>query len=61
MVLAGAAFEQGSGEIFLIDVKCNGTEISLDKCQSGNARNCIHREDAGVRCSGKIVIHFLLY
>ena len=54
MALVGAAFGRGSGEIFLADVECSGTEMSLDKCPSGDASDCNHWEDAGVRCSGKI-------
>ena len=54
MAFAGVAFGRSSGEIFLTDVECSGTEISLGKCPSGNASDCSHRDDAGVRCSGKI-------
>ena len=54
MALVGAAFGQGSGGIFLADVECSGTEISLGKCPSDDASDCSDWEDAGVRCSGKI-------
>ena len=47
-----AHFGQGSGNIFLDDVQCNGDEASIFDC-SHNAigiHNCGHGEDAGVRC-----------
>ena len=53
VAFVGAAFGQGSGEIFLADVECIGNERSLNICQSDDASSCSHREDAGVRCIGK--------
>ena len=50
VAFVGAAFGQGSDEIVLDDVNCNGTESSLDKCLSSDSHNCRHSEDAGVRC-----------
>ena len=58
MAFAGAAFGWGSGEVVLADVECSGTEISLGKCPSGDTNDCSHREDAGVRCNGKLVHPF---
>ena len=54
MAFVGAAFGQGSGEIFLEEVECDGTETTLDDCLSGVVSNCSHVEDAGVRCMGKM-------
>ena len=45
-------FGKGTGHIWLDDIKCVGTEISLDFCNMhGLGRSdCIHSEDAGVVC-----------
>ena len=53
MAFVRAAFGQGSGEIFLSDVACSGSETKLGECTSGDGSRCNHREDAGVRCIGK--------
>ena len=48
----GAAFGQGEGLIFLDDVRCNGSENTLDDCPGENVgvHNCGHGEDVGVVC-----------
>ena len=48
VALGGAAFGQGTGEIFLADVECNGKETSLDECSSSDTSSCSHRDDAGL-------------
>ena len=48
-----AAFGEGTGEIFLDDVGCTGTESYLSECPFTRKDNCKHREDAGVKCDGK--------
>ena len=53
-VFARATFGRGSGDIWLDNVQCIGSELSLDRCPNngwGN-HNCRHTEDAGVRCEG---------
>ena len=52
-----AYFGQGSGGIFLDQVRCAGTESSLISCLSSGigVHTCGHSQDAGVRCQGSII------
>lgn len=52
VALTRATFGQGTGAIFLDNVRCTGTEPGLGNCQANNLgiHNCGHQEDAGVRC-----------
>ncbi|CAO2583586.1 Deleted in malignant brain tumors 1 protein, partial [Lemmus lemmus] len=47
-------FGEGSGPIFLDDVRCLGTETNLGYCHhlGLSVHNCDHHEDAGAICSG---------
>eukprot|EP00063_Salmo_salar_P078842 XP_014053677.1 PREDICTED: scavenger receptor cysteine-rich domain-containing group B protein-like [Salmo salar] len=48
-----AYFGPGSGTILLDNLKCSGSEASLQQCShiSWDVHNCDHSEDAGVTCS----------
>ena len=47
-----AAYGQGTGPILLDDVACTGTETRLIECRGSpiTTHNCVHAEDASVRC-----------
>uniref|UniRef100_A0A8D0AGN2 SRCR domain-containing protein n=1 Tax=Sander lucioperca TaxID=283035 RepID=A0A8D0AGN2_SANLU len=50
-----ASFGEGTGQIWLDDVACSGSERSLTQCKHRGfgTHNCNHGEDAGVICSGE--------
>uniref|UniRef100_A0A8D0DDV1 SRCR domain-containing protein n=1 Tax=Sander lucioperca TaxID=283035 RepID=A0A8D0DDV1_SANLU len=50
-----ASFGEGTGEIWLDNVACSGSEGSVTLCQHRGfgTHNCNHGEDAGVVCSGE--------
>ena len=53
MALSFAFFGQGTGPIWLDNVFCTGSETELLECPHNgiSIHNCIHFEDASVRCS----------
>uniref|UniRef100_A0A673CAN8 SRCR domain-containing protein n=1 Tax=Sphaeramia orbicularis TaxID=375764 RepID=A0A673CAN8_9TELE len=50
-----AHFGQGSGPVWLTDVRCSGHEQYLVQCEHGGLRrpHCGHDKDVGVVCEGK--------
>ena len=50
-----SGFTNGAGQIWLDNVQCRGTETRLIDCPANalGSHNCVHAEDAGVRCGGE--------
>ena len=48
-----AFYGEGSGQIWLDDLNCDGTELSIANCSHNGwgIHNCDHGEDAGVKCA----------
>ena len=51
-------FANGAGQIWLDNVQCRGTETRLIDCNANalGTHNCVHTEDAGVRCNAGTAI-----
>ena len=53
IALTLGAVPDGTGQIWLDNVNCRGTETRLIDCPANTlgSHNCVHAEDAGVSCS----------
>ena len=51
--IPGAFYGQGSGQIWLNDVNCVGTELTIVNCSHSGwgSHNCSHGNDASVKCN----------
>ena len=54
IAVKSAAYGEGSGEIWLDEVECFGSESNVHECihPGWGTHNCGHEKDAGVRCLG---------
>lgn len=54
----GAKFGPGSGQIWMRHVQCSGLEASLTRCANvlHSDPPCTHEKDAGVKCSGTLMM-----
>ena len=58
--LSYAHFGAGSGQIWLDNVNCVGSEDSIENCPHNGwgSHNCGHHEDASVVCSSKLHVYY---
>ena len=58
MARYNAQFGRGSGQVFISNMYCTGSEKSLLECRhhSCNIVSCTNHNDAGVVCESKIAL-----
>ena len=58
-----AFFGEGTGEIWLDNLRCDGTENQLIDCTHNGfgSHNCFHGEDAGLICGSKLHTQLFSY
>ena len=58
VAFSNAFFGAGTGPIYLDDVACTSSASQLLECSSRRvlSHNCLHSDDAGVRCDGKYFV-----
>ena len=59
VAFSGGTFGEGNGSIVFDDVECRGSELQLASCRLSTTPNCLHFEDAGVRCQGKATLLYV--
>ena len=63
-VRCNAFYGQGSGNVWLRNLNCNGTELTVNDCSHNGWRvqDCSHSRDAGVQCavSNGTYIHIIM-
>jgi len=49
-------YGRGTGQIWLDDLRCNGSETSLFNCTHTGlgVHDCDHKEDVSIRCLGTL-------
>ena len=57
--LQGSQVPDGSGQIWIDDVACTGSEQNLSSCSHNGwkTHNCGHHEDAGVECTSTGIVY----
>lgn len=60
---SGAFFGQGTGTVWMEDLKCTGQELTVKQCPSKalGTSTCSHTQDAGVICRGTIILYDYYY
>ena len=57
----GNRYGEGSGQIWLDDLQCRGTETSITYCQQSKwgSHNCRHHEDVSVSCIVEVMVRLV--